>query len=71
MVYLNYCEDKWIESVRGGGPITTQDYPRFRYISASFSDRVGTAIPDLGLLAAWSILFFVVGYVTFLKYDVR
>lgn len=70
--FLNYAEDKWIERARqGGGEISTADYPRFVYFRPELGDRLGAAMVDLGLLAVWSLLFFVVGYVAFLRYDVR
>lgn len=72
MRFLNYCEDKWIVRINtDGGPISTSDYPRFSYIKAELGDRVGTALLDLGLLVVWNVIFFVTGYVGFLKYDVR
>ncbi len=70
--FLNYAEDKWIERARqGGGEISTADYPRFFYFRPKLGDRLGAALVDLGLLAVWSLLFFVAGYVAFLRYDVR
>ena len=70
--FVNYAEDKWIERARqGGGEISTADYPRFVQFGADLGDRVGAALPDLGLLALWNVVFFAAAYVGFLKYDVR
>ena len=70
--FLNYAEDKWIERARqGGGDITTEDYPRFAHFTVDVTDRLAGALPDLGLLAVWNLIFFAAAYVSFLKYDVR
>ena len=70
--FLNYAEDKWIEQARqGGGDISTEDYPRFVYFRPGLRERLNAAIPDLGLLAVWNLLFLLAGYVVFLRYDVR
>jgi ABC-2 type transport system permease protein len=44
-------------------PFTFQDEPL-----AASTDR---AIPDMGLLALWAVIFFAIAYVAFLRYDVR
>ncbi|OGG56116.1 MAG: hypothetical protein A3F84_28680 [Candidatus Handelsmanbacteria bacterium RIFCSPLOWO2_12_FULL_64_10] len=70
--FLNYAEDKWIERAKqGGGEISTADYPRFVYFRPDLRERLGAAVMDVGLLAFWNLLFFVAGYVAFLRYDVR
>lgn len=70
--FLNYAEDKWSERAKqGGGAISTEDYPRFVYFRAGIGERLNAAVVDLGLLAVWNLIFFVAGYVAFLRYDVR
>ena len=70
--FVNYAEDKWNErSRKGGGEISTRECPQFSYLRPGLGERLEGAMLDLGLLAAWNVLFFVAGYVRFLRYDVR
>ena len=70
--FLNYAEDKWIERAKGGfGEISTADYPRFVYFKPQVRERLATSLTDIGLLAAWNLIFFAAAYVIFLRYDVR
>ena len=70
--FLNYAEDKWIEQAKlGFGDISTRDYPRFFSLTPELSERVRVALADIGLLVVWNLIFFVTGYVAFLRYDVR
>ena len=45
--------------------------PRFRPLDIPFTDSLGSALPDIGLLAVFNVLFFLGAYVAFLRYDVR
>jgi ABC-type transport system involved in multi-copper enzyme maturation permease subunit len=47
------------------------DYPRFGFDYMSFRDRLSLVYLDLGLLAVWNVLFFMLAYISFLRYDVR
>ncbi len=47
------------------------DYPRFDFDLMDFRDRLNLAYLDIGLLVMWNILFFMLAYIAFLRYDVR
>jgi len=47
------------------------DRPRFRYQPPAFRERMASALPHAGLLAAWTALFLVVSVVGFQRFDVR
>jgi len=47
------------------------DYPRFRFEYMSFKDRLGQVYVDVLLLLLWNVLFFMLAYLSFLRYDVR
>lgn len=51
-------------------PLGLRDFPQFIY-QPSVAKSFNRAIPDLALLFFISVLFFVLSFVTFLKYDVR
>jgi len=70
--FLNYAEDKWMQrEVDGTGSITTRDYPRFVFLRPGIVDRFQASLLDLGLLAAWALIFLAVTLVAFLRYDPR
>ncbi len=48
-----------------------QDFPKFSYRPQSIADTLRQAIPKLGLIVVAGILFFLLSFVTFLRYDVR
>ena len=52
-------------------PLNIEDIPQFRYQSESVSATVKRILPDVALLCIMGILFFLCGFVAFLKYDVR
>lgn len=45
--------------------------PRFRPLDIPFTNSLGAALPDIGLLTVFNALFFLGSYVAFLRYDVR
>ena len=47
------------------------DRPRFRYQEASIKDRINTTLLYIALLFLFNIIFFLAGYISFLRYDVR
>jgi len=47
------------------------DLPGFEFHDEPFAPSLDRALPDLGLLVIWSVVFFSFAYVSFLRYDVR
>jgi ABC-2 type transport system permease protein len=47
------------------------DLPSFEFREEPLSAALDKALPDMGLLALWSLALFVTAYFTFLRYDVR
>lgn len=47
------------------------DYPRFHFEYMSFRDRVASVWMDVVLLGVWAVLFFMLAYISFLRYDVK
>lgn len=47
------------------------DLPPFEFHDESLANSLDRALPDMGLLLAWSAAFFSVAYFRFLRYDVR
>ena len=47
------------------------DYPRFYFAHMSFRDRVAVVWMDVVLLGVWAVLFFMLAYISFLRYDVK
>ncbi len=52
-------------------PIDANEMPSFTYTPVGWKDVVGSALPDIGLLALFNIIFFAASYFGFLRYDVR
>jgi ABC-type transport system involved in multi-copper enzyme maturation permease subunit len=52
-------------------PIDPQELPPFLYRPLSLDDVLGAAIPNMGLLALFCLLFFAAAHVAFMKYDLR
>ena len=52
-------------------PLNIEDIPQFLYQPESVSATVKRILPDMALLCIIGILFFLCGFVAFLKYDVR
>jgi hypothetical protein len=52
-------------------PIDPNEMPSFTYKSDGWKDVIGSALPDIGLLALFNIIFFAASYFGFLRYDVR
>jgi ABC-type transport system involved in multi-copper enzyme maturation permease subunit len=51
--------------------INPQELPPFQYQSHSKMEMLQAAVPDIGVLAFFNIIFFVGAFVAFLRYDVR
>lgn len=74
-----YAFDQWIEPLRveletGERPPRGEDdepVPSFTYQAPAGREYMRAVIVDAGLLMALTIAFFLMGYVTFLRYDVR
>ncbi|HIL08642.1 MAG TPA: DUF3526 domain-containing protein [Candidatus Latescibacteria bacterium] len=47
------------------------DYPRFHFEHMSFRERVVSVWMDVVLLVVWAVLFFMLAYISFLRYDVQ
>lgn len=47
------------------------DYPRFHFEHMSFHERVVSVWMDVVLLVVWAVLFFMLAYISFLRYDVQ
>lgn len=47
------------------------DLPPFTFQEEPLAASMDRALPDMGLLALWALVFFTVAYVAFLRYDVR
>jgi len=51
--------------------LNVRDRPRFIYREEPLSNRLGAGLPYWGFLLFFNVLFFVVAFVRFLRYDVR
>ena len=47
------------------------EIPRLRMFTPTINDTINTVLMDILLMAIYNVLFFITGYVFFLKYDVR
>ena len=47
------------------------DYPRFDFEYMTFRERAASVWMDITLLGVWAILFFMLAYISFLRYDVK
>ena len=82
-VYARFIEEKtgdrggFFISIRGANddeepdPIDPYELPAFEYRQPEAAELVGAAVPDLGLLALFNLIFFAGAFVAFLRYDVR
>ena len=50
--------------------VDLSDAPRFHFTHMSVSDRLAGIYVDLALLALWNVAFFMLAYLSFLRYDV-
>ena len=75
--FWDYFNAKWkkLKSANpwpgGESKLDLSDRPRFRYQEASIKDRINTTLPYIALLFLFNIIFFLSGYISFLRYDVR
>ncbi len=51
--------------------IDAEEIPAFEYRTASLADSLTAALPDLGILALFNLLFFLGAFVAFSRYDLR
>ena len=51
--------------------VDMSDRPRFEYREEALGGRVSAALPGLGLLFGYGLIFFALAYVSFLRYDPR
>ena len=51
--------------------VDMSDRPRFEYREEALGERVSAALPGLGLLLGYGLVFFALAYVSFLGYDPR
>lgn len=47
------------------------DYPKFHYAFPAFEETLRKTAPDLVLLVFFNLVFFIAGYISFIRYDVR
>lgn len=47
------------------------DYPRFEFEYMPFAERLNQAYFDVALLVVWNVVFFLLAYVSFLRYEIR
>jgi len=52
-------------------PIDATEIPEFQYAGPSVQNAMSEALPDLGLMVVFNLLFFVGSFVAFVRYDVR
>ncbi len=63
---------EWIEKKKKESPsLGLQGFPQFIYSPQNVLNSIERVIPDLVLLISINVLFFVLSFVMFLKYDVR
>lgn len=53
------------------GDLDLSDAPRFHFSHMSVSDRLAGIYVDLALLALWNVAFFMLAYLSFLRYEVN
>jgi len=62
----------WMGAQNQNAPdINPNELPVFEYKEVPVSDHVTSALPDLGLLLLFNLVFFTGAFVAFLRYDVR
>ena len=72
--YLQIKEEQAREkdpTFRNNSFLDVNDRPRFVFKQESLLNRFGAGLPYLGLLLFFNVLFFVMAFVRFLRYDVR
>ena len=57
--------------IKNPEPLNLEDFPRFLYRPASLGETLKKILPGVGALSFTGILFFLLAFVAFLKYDVR
>ena len=60
----------WAEQ-RMGERHDLDDRPRWVYRPTPVAERLAGVLPDVMLLAAWTVLFFMAAYLSFLRYDIK
>ena len=55
----------------GADVMSFEDLPPFQFQDEMLSLSINRALPDLGLLVLWSLIFFAIAYFRFSRYDVR
>ena len=51
--------------------VDLSDAPRFHFSHMGVSDRLASIYVDLALLALWNVAFFMLAYLSFLRYDIN
>ena len=78
--WVSYAEDKSaefmaIQRARQQGEeaedFNTEDYPKFHYDWPPLKDQVQGALMDVLVLSGWTILLFMLAFMSFLRYDVK
>ncbi|MCK4417147.1 MAG: ABC transporter permease subunit [Candidatus Latescibacteria bacterium] len=63
---------KWIQQKeKDSVPLDLRDFPGFTYKPETAAESIGRALLDLALLIFVNVLFFLLSFVAFLRYDVR
>jgi ABC-type transport system involved in multi-copper enzyme maturation permease subunit len=75
--FWDYFNAKW-KKLKSENPslgfeskLDLSDRPRFRYQEESIKDRINATLPYIALLFLFNFIFFMSGYISFLRYDVR
>ena len=65
----------WINPTHGlffsKQPVAFEEVPQSQLFPMSLAQSLGDSLLDVGLLVGFNVLFFLVGFVGFLRYDVR
>jgi len=75
--FVSYAEEK-ISDARKENPAIVEKYyldvsdrPRFAFKEEALKDKLGEALPYWGILVLFNVVFFVVAFAGFMRYDVR
>ena len=63
----SFDREEWDRARR----VDLTDYPRFEFAHMPLLDRLSEIYLDILLLAVWNILFFMLAYLSFLRYDIQ
>ena len=64
-----FREKSW--NIEDFPPLDLRDFPRFTYQPEKIAESIGRVLPRLGLLIFINVLFFLLAFTAFLRYDAR